>query len=203
MFPLPTVNGCMQWLSVFGLASVGLLAHAADPDGPASKSPPVHASEFGADTPSPGSDSVRAGDAAKLREAPQARWSADAEALPGGYRWSLSRGVVDMGLRFESASPWLRPHEARTESAGPLMGGLPAVSFGLRQAIAERPAGSLLSRASGATSSFVSKVGIEWKPAESRVNFLREGLGIRLDGNDRMTVRLRKGVIGVYMHRKF
>jgi hypothetical protein len=29
------------------------------------------------------------------------------------------------------------------------------------------------------------------------------GLGIRLDGDDRMTVRLRKGVLGIYMQRKF
>ena len=62
----------------------------------------------------------------------------------------------------------------------------------------------LLSRATGLRNdAYVSKVGLEWKPAQSQVNFLREGLGFRLDGNDRMTVRLRKGVIGVYMHRKF
>ena len=67
-------------------------------------------------------------------------------------------------------------------------------------------ASTLLERATGgggAAASYGSKIGLEWKPAQSQVNFLREGLGIRLDGNDRMSVRLRKGVLGIYMHRKF
>ena len=51
--------------------------------------------------------------------------------------------------------------------------------------------------------SYGSKIGVEWKPAEPEINFLREGLGIRLEGNNRMTVRLRKGMLGIYMHRKF
>jgi len=51
--------------------------------------------------------------------------------------------------------------------------------------------------------SYVSRIGLQWKPPQSQVNFIREGLGIRLDGDNRMTVRLRKGVVGVYMQRKF
>ncbi|HEX7442008.1 MAG TPA: hypothetical protein VF319_18135 [Caldimonas sp.] len=100
-----------------------------------------------------------------------------------------------------------RPFDSRSDTQGPLPATLPALSLGLRRLAAEQPtpASTLLERALGqaGAESTLSKVGVEWKPAEPQVNFLREGLGIRLDGNDRMTVRLRRGVLGIYMQRRF
>ena len=108
-------------------------------------------------------------------------------------------------MRFEAPATTARPFELRADPPGPIVPTLPAISLGLRRVTSSQVASNLLERSvgSGHTEAYVSKVGIEWKPAESKVNFLREGLGIRLDGNDRMTVRLRKGVLGVYMQRKF
>ncbi len=197
-----TRTDCLQCVIALGLAGVGVVAHAGE-DSPSGTSPPVFASELVAESAIPGSEAPVTTADATLASAPPSRWSATSESLPGGYRWSLSRGTFDLGLRFESSSPWLRPHDARADAVGPLVPALPALSLGLRHAGPGLSAGSLLSRSYGTSENYVSKVGIEWKPAESRVNFLREGLGIRLEGNDRMTVRLRKGVIGVYMHRKF
>jgi hypothetical protein len=95
----------------------------------------------------------------------------------------------------------------RSDAYGPRLPDLPSFSVGLRQPVStpSAPASSLLDRSLGSakTDTYLSKVGVEWKPAEARLQFLREGLGFRLDGNDRMTVRLRKGVLGVYMQRKF
>ena len=135
------------------------------------------------------------------------RWTSSAQWTGGKYQWSASRGALDIGMRFDAPGGAGRPFDFRTEASGPLASPLPAITLGLRHVSSGQPlaASSLLVRATGATrpDSYVSKVGVEWKPAESNVNFIREGLGFRLDGNDRMTVRLRKGVLGIYMHRKF
>jgi hypothetical protein len=47
------------------------------------------------------------------------------------------------------------------------------------------------------------RIGIEWKPAESQLMFVRDGLGMRLGGDDRLTMRLRKGTLSIYMKRQF
>jgi hypothetical protein len=82
---------------------------------------------------------------------------------------------------------------------------LPALSFGLRTVSAgPAPASTLVERALAAAPAtpYVSKVGIEWKPAQSQV-FLNHGLGFRLSGDDKLTMRLRKGSLGLYMKRNF
>jgi len=98
-----------------------------------------------------------------------------------------------------------RRGDLRADNVGPLVPTLPSLSVGLRREGQAPTASTLRDRSTGSASSasYVSKIGLEWKPPQSQVNFLREGLGIRLDGNDRMTVRLRKGVLGLYMQRKF
>lgn len=132
------------------------------------------------------------------------RWSSSAELSGGSYRWTLSRGPFDMGMSFDAPGRTGRAFDFRSAPAGPVVSVLPSFSLGLRRASPPAPAGTLLERSSPSrTETYVSKLAVEWKPAESQVNFLREGLGIRLDGSDRMTVRLRKGVLGIYMHHKF
>jgi hypothetical protein len=81
---------------------------------------------------------------------------------------------------------------------------LPALSFGLRSVNAPSPASNLVDRTlgSGAEVRYVSRVGIEYKPAQPQV-FLNHGLGFRLSGEDRLTVRLRKGSLGLYLKRNF
>jgi len=182
------------------------VVHAADVDAK-DGAPPVLASALAAE-PAAATESAPGIRAEELATpdpgvAP-ARWVSSYESTARGYRVSLSRGALDLGLHFETPSSRGRAFEAASDPVGPTVSVLPSLSFGLRQGGAA-PAGSLLERSLGTRRSdnYVSKVGVEWKPAESRVNFLREGLGIRLEGNDRMTVRLRKGVIGIYMHRKF
>jgi hypothetical protein len=138
--------------------------------------------------------------------AARSRWSTDADLSGGSYRLGAHRGSLDLGLSFASTAPSARALDFRAEHAGPIVPTLPSLSLGLRRASGSAPsASSLLERATGADSgnAYVSRIGLEWKPAQPQVNFLREGLGIRLDNNDRMSLRLRKGVLGVYMQRKF
>jgi hypothetical protein len=134
------------------------------------------------------------------------RWSASVDSSPSRYRWSLSRGALDLGMRFDVRPELGRPSDPRFDGAAPLLPTLPALSLGLRSVAgrADPAAGSLLERTVGGAvaETFVRKVGIEWKPAPSRL-FLHQGLGIRLDGDDRVTMRLKKGSLGIYMQSDF
>jgi len=121
------------------------------------------------------------------------------------YRWSLSRGAVDVGVRFEPRTAAVLPADARFDSAAPAGSTLPALSLGLRRfSEGPAPAGSLVERALGSATTVpsVSKVAIEWKPAQSQV-FLNHGLGLRLTGDDKVTMRFRKGSLGIYMKHSF
>ncbi len=133
------------------------------------------------------------------------RWSSSAEVSGGQYQWSASRGGLDIGMSFAMPAQDGRRVDLLSDNAGPLVPTLPSLSVGLRRGSEPPTASTLLDRSTESTggAAYASKIGLEWKPQQSRVNFLREGLGIRLDGDDRMTVRLRKGVLGIYMQRKF
>jgi hypothetical protein len=148
--------------------------------------------------------------AAELAELPSTpRWTASYDVSRTDYRWSLGRGALDLGLRFESRDSALRLPPSRFEGitpGAPLIADLPSLSIGLRSTAvrSDGAAGNLVERAlgSGGTETYVRKVGIEWKPEPSRL-FLNRGLGIRLDDDDRVTVRLRKGSLGLYMQTNF
>jgi hypothetical protein len=122
------------------------------------------------------------------------------------YRWSLERGPFDVALRLDARPLAIRPLEAHVDSVVSLGATVPSFSVGLRSnsTRADGAASSLLERALGAGegAAHERKVGIEWKAAPSRV-FLHQGLGIRLDGDDRLTMRLRKGSLGLYMQSNF
>ena len=137
--------------------------------------------------------------------APSPRWSASGIAEQGGYRLSIARGALDLGMRFEPRPVAVRPGEAHNDSAAPVGLTLPAVSLGLRSvATGPATASSLAERALGGAAPLyeVSKVGIEWKPAQSQV-FFHQGFGFRLGEDERLIMRLRKGSLGIYMQRRF
>ncbi len=131
------------------------------------------------------------------------RWTAGGAFETGGYRMSVSRGAFDVGLRFEQRAIALRPTETHAE---PATFTLPTLSFELRSISAAPATGSSLAeRALGsaaAATAPASKVGVEWKPAQSQV-FFHGGVGVRLNGDDSVVMRLRKGTLGFYMQRAF
>ena len=134
------------------------------------------------------------------------RWSARSSLSEGAYRSAFSRGRVDVGVRFDAPMRAVRPGEAPLDPVVAYVPPAPTLSVGLRSTPAGTvaTAGSLLERATGATIGQPPerKVGLEWKPAQSRI-FLNRGLGIRLDGDDRVTMRLKKGSLGLYMQSAF
>ena len=113
---------------------------------------------------------------------------------------------ANFGLSFASVQRAAVAQEPHFDAAGPIVSKLSAVSLGLRT-LTPRPtaASSLLERAIGpyAAPPLSSSVGIEWKPAQPQLAFIRQGLGIRLSGEDRLTMQLRKGTFGLYMKRDF
>ena len=131
------------------------------------------------------------------------RWLTSAELNGHAYRFSLARGELDLGMTFDTPTRASHPQDVRIDAQGPVLSTLPSVSLGLHHAH-ELPASSLLARATAAAKpDSESRVGIQWQPAQSQVNFLREGLGMRLDSNESITMRLRKGLFGVYLQRRF
>ncbi len=132
------------------------------------------------------------------------RWSTASEFSDGTYKWSLSRGGLDLGLGFDTPGRVRSVPTTPLDSTGPFVQTLPTVSLGLRS-VEVAPGSSWLRQLAGAEagSSLTHRLGIEWKPAESQLTFVREGLGMRLSGNDRLTMRLRKGTLGIYMKRQF
>ena len=81
---------------------------------------------------------------------------------------------------------------------------MPSLSVGLRSTTAGPAASSLIERAGEAAPapSSTRRVGLEWKPVQSRV-FVRGGLGLRLSGDDQVTMKLRSGRVGIYMKSTF
>jgi hypothetical protein len=129
------------------------------------------------------------------------RWSSSAELSGGQYRWSASRGGLDVGMSFAMSAQDGRRVDLLSDNAGPLVPTLPhSASVAAREPSRRRhtfaPTGPRINR----RAAYASKIGLEWKPQQSRVHFLREGLGQSASmRQDRMTVGMRKGVLGIYM----
>ena len=116
---------------------------------------------------------------------------------------SLSRGKLDMGMGFEAPVGVATRTARSVDPSGPIVPTVPSLSVGLRRDTAGTPPSSLIERAGadGTTApSSTQRVGLEWKPAQSSI-FVRGG--VRLTGDDRVTMRLRSGRVGVYMKSTF
>jgi len=133
---------------------------------------------------------------------PAKRWSTSAEIDSNSYRVSLSRGKLDLGVGFDAPAGAGTRAVRSVDPAGPIVPALPSLSVGLRSVTAGSPPNSLIARASadGATPAATQRVGLEWKPAPSSV-FVRGGL--RLTGDERVTMKVRSGRVGLYMKRTF
>lgn len=132
-----------------------------------------------------------------------APWSAAGRYARGNYQWLAERGALDVSLLFDTpgrVSAWAA--NSRLPSGGPFVQTLPTLHLDLRDVdtTSRRGLGRLQQ---GGTAGSDRRVGIEWKPAEQQLLFLRQGLGVRLSGDDRLTMRLRRGTVGLYMKRDF
>jgi hypothetical protein len=135
------------------------------------------------------------------------RWSTSAEVDSTSYRVSLARGKLDMGVGFDAPThPAMATSTTvrSTDPSRPIVPTLPTLSVGVRSTTAGSTPNSLIERATDAATPAAStrRVGLEWKPVPSRV-FIRGGLGLRLSGDDQVTMKIRSGRIGIYMKSTF
>ncbi len=150
------------------------------------------------------------------REAPGA--AADrpgSDQLVGvGYRVWMSRGRTDIGLGFGALGRMAEAPPAADASAAPRgwASAAPVVSVAMRYRVSEQAAvfadaslAHALAGTQGAGDYANAKVGVEWKGAESRLGFERGrlGLGMQLDSGYRMSLRIRKSGLGVYLRGSF
>ena len=131
-----------------------------------------------------------------------AQWTASGSYSGSDYRLSLARGALDLGLRFDLPPGTPGHHDAAQTVSGPLLQPLPAFELGLRSVSVNTP--PTLREMAGAETAqaTVRRVGLQWKPASELV-FFRQGVGVRLSGDDRVTMRLKKGLLGLYMKQDF
>jgi hypothetical protein len=126
-----------------------------------------------------------------------------------GLRWWLRRGRADLGVGIGTVGYFVAPLET-TIDAPPgapqtLLHGAPIVIVGWRWAVGERSL--LYADASGmrryGDDLVQAKVGVEWKPRTSALGFERGALGIRFDSGYRMSLRAKRGGLGVYLRSQF
>ena len=133
---------------------------------------------------------------------PSKPWITRGEVDGNSYRMSLSRGKLDMGVGFEPPVGLATRTTRSVDPASPIVATVPSLSVELRTDSAGPPPSSLIARATaeGTAPAATRRVGLEWKPAQSGM-FVRGGL--RLAGDDRVTMRVKGGRVGVYMKSTF
>lgn len=143
-----------------------------------------------------------------------------ARSLPGSrgetnelsYRWWKSSGRADLGLGLGTLTYGTRPTGSVPglggEGASNVLAAGTVLTLGMRYRTSANA--TLFADASGvrghgfdANDGVVGKVGIEFKAAQSRLSVNYGGLGLRLAGDTRMTVRVKRGGLGVYMRSTF
>ncbi len=142
-----------------------------------------------------------------------------AEANELSYRWWTSRGRADLGVGLGTLAYAVQrdefPRRPGAYVAGvvddrgaAVLGTATVLTLGMRYRTSDRStlyadAAGVRARGFDGGDAVVGKVGVEFKSAQSRWNIAYGGLGLRLDGDTRMTVRLRKGGLAFFMRRAF
>lgn len=126
------------------------------------------------------------------------------------YRVWMQRGRTAVALGVGTLGYVQQPAFDRRGGDGPmtLANTAPTVSVALRMRMS--PESAVYADATGsrgfgpAPDPFVNtKVGIEWKPAKSRFGFDGSRLALQLDSGYKVSLRARKGGIGVYVRGQF
>ena len=125
------------------------------------------------------------------------------------YRLWISRGRTDVGLGVGALGYVTPPPGPSRDGTVQLSQSMPTMSVGLRYRLT--PESAVFADASGLqrdlddpdTRYVNTKVGMEWKPAKSRFGFENGRLGIHLDSGYKISLRARKGGIGVYLRGQF
>jgi len=166
-----------------------------------------------ADLPGAGSNDaprfVRSDDPSEARRsAPGYR----GETTELSYRWWLSKGRADLGLGVGTLAYVVRPTGSLPGLGGDTGATVLASGTVLTLGMRYRTSASSAVFADAASwrgaglnggDTVVGKVGLEFKTAKSSWNVAYGGLGLTLPGDARMTLRVRRGGLGLYMRSSF
>lgn len=189
----------------FGSASAGVAFASDDAIGLAGPTPLATAAGAGNDAP-------RLVRNESLAEAQRARAGYRNQTTELGYRWWKSSGRADLGLglgmlTYDSRPTGSIPGLGAGGVSNVLASGT-VMTVGMRYRTT--PTSTLYADASGVRGrgfdggeAVVGKVGIEFKAAQSRFNINYGGLGLRLAGDTRMTLRVKRGGLGIFMRSSF
>jgi hypothetical protein len=125
------------------------------------------------------------------------------------YRLWMSRGRAAFGVGIGTLAYVQPPPMGGVAGPTTLTGATPTLSVGMRYRMTKESA--VFADALGAPGLppdsnggyLNTKVGLEWKPATSRFGFDRGALGIHLDSGYRLSVRARRGGLGLYLRGEF
>ena len=122
-----------------------------------------------------------------------------------GYRWWVRHGRAELGLGIGTVGYLVAPIDAPAGTPQALLHGASTVTIGWRWSVGERSL--LYADASGmrryGADLVQAKVGVEWKARTSRLGFERGALGVRFDSGYRMSLRAKRGGLGVYLRSQF
>lgn len=124
-------------------------------------------------------------------------------------RWWLSRGHSDVGFGVGTLGRIMPPTPGVMDNSGALVGNMPMLTLGWRYRTASNStffvdaAGARSFSAVDAGNYVNTKVGAEWQVSKSKFGFDRGNLGLSLDSGYRMTVKVRRSGIGIYVRGKF
>jgi len=135
-----------------------------------------------------------------------------AETNELSYRWWRSSGRADLGFGLGTLTYGTRPTGSvpglGSEGVSSVFAAGTVMTVGMRYRTSATSA--VYADASGVRGygfdggeAVVGKVGIEFKAAQSRFNINYGGLGLRLAGDTRMTLRVKRGGLGVFMRSAF
>jgi hypothetical protein len=134
------------------------------------------------------------------------------EASEIGSRWWVSRGRADVGLGLGTLAYAIRPvgnsAGLAPEAPSNVIGAGTVLTLGMRYRTSDRSsvyadAASWRGARIEGGDALAGKVGIEFKSAQSRFNIGYGGLGLKLAGDARMTLRMRRGGLALMMRSTF
>jgi hypothetical protein len=125
------------------------------------------------------------------------------------YRVWMSHGRADVGVGLGTLGYLLPSTAGRGDGARALVGAVPTVTVGMRYRMSNEH--SVFADASGARglgaeaagAYYNTKVGMEWKPAKSRLGLERGAIGLQFDSGYRLSLRARSGGLAVYLRNTF
>lgn len=127
------------------------------------------------------------------------------------YRVWMTRGRARVGLGFGALGrTTATPPDGSEPAPRTLAEAAPVVSLAMRYRLGEHSAvfadaslAHALAGTEGLGDYANAKVGVEWKAAKPRLGFERGRLGLQLDSGYRMSFRIRKSGLGVYLRGNF